>query len=56
MEEKEINPDVKVIISSGYNQEITDTRFYHENLVGFIQKPFEINMLINMVKDELDKD
>jgi CheY-like chemotaxis protein len=43
---KEISPNVKVILSSGYNQqEITD-RYVSKGLSGFLQKPYEMDTLI----------
>ncbi|MDX8404932.1 MAG: response regulator [Mariprofundus sp.] len=37
---RRINPDVKVILSSGYNEQEITTRFAGQGLAGFIQKPY----------------
>lgn len=52
---KEINPDIKVLLSSGYTingqaQEILD-RGYN----GFIQKPFNVKDLSQRIRETLDK-
>ncbi|MFO8056759.1 MAG: PAS domain S-box protein [bacterium] len=38
---RRINPAVKVILTSGYSEEETTSRFNGKGLAGFIQKPFE---------------
>jgi CheY-like chemotaxis protein len=50
---REINPDIKVVLSSGYSisgqaQEIMD-----KGCNGFIQKPFQLGKLSNKVRDVL---
>jgi len=52
---KEINPDIRVLLSSGYNinghaQEILD-----RGCNGFIQKPFDLNDLSKILREILDK-
>lgn len=37
---RRINPDVKVVLSSGYNEEEATTRFLGKGLAGFLQKPY----------------
>jgi CheY-like chemotaxis protein len=53
---KEINPDVKVILSSGYNESEAIRRFTGKGLAGFIQKPYSSTALSQKVhgilKDE----
>jgi len=39
---KEISPDVKVILSSGYSEEDATDCFQGKGLAGFIQKPYQI--------------
>lgn len=48
---KEIRPDVKAILSSGYNQEAITQRFTGLGLAGFIQKPYRRQQL----QDELER-
>ncbi|MCF8099930.1 MAG: response regulator [Desulfarculaceae bacterium] len=37
---RKLNPQVKVILSSGYNEQDATNRFVGKGLAGFIQKPF----------------
>ncbi len=47
---KLINPDVKVILSSGYNEQDATNRFVGKGLAGFIQKPYEPDKLIEKLQ------
>jgi len=51
---KAIKPDVKVILSSGYNEQDITQKFAEKGLVGFIQKPYVSKVLINKVKEIFD--
>ena len=42
---RRIDPDVTVILMSGYNQEEATSRFAGKGLAGFLQKPFRFDML-----------
>jgi CheY-like chemotaxis protein len=42
---RRIRPDVRVILSSGYNEEDATRRFVGEDLSGFIQKPYRLQDL-----------
>jgi len=37
---RKLNPDVRVMLSSGYNEQDATSRFQGKGLVGFIQKPY----------------
>ncbi len=37
---RRINPDVKVLLSSGYNEQDATNRFVGQGLAGFLQKPY----------------
>jgi len=37
---RHINPDVKVVLSSGYNEQEATSQFAGQGLAGFIQKPY----------------
>jgi len=50
-----INPDVIVILSSGYNEQDATNRFTGKGLAGFIQKPYLPDALRDMVFKALDK-
>ncbi len=45
-----IRPDVKVILSSGYNEQEVTSRFAGKGLAGFIQKPYQVRSLIDRVR------
>ncbi len=52
---KEINPDVKVLLSSGYSIEGEATEILERGCDGFIQKPFNIKELSGKIREFLDK-
>jgi CheY-like chemotaxis protein len=45
-----INPQVKVILASGYSKEDIGSRFAGKGLVGVLQKPFTVGILREMLK------
>lgn len=47
---KQIKPDVKVIISSGYNEHEVSQKFVGKGLSGFIQKPYKLSTLKEAIK------
>jgi len=51
-----IEPDVKVILSSGYNEQDATNRFAGKGLAGFIQKPYLPEALQTMVLDVLPEE
>lgn len=53
---KEINENIKVIVTSGYSIEHEQRLINDENNVYFIQKPYEITDLDMLVKDILHKE
>ena len=53
IELKKICPDVKVILTSGYDELETLRRFNGNTLAGFIQKPYTAAALINKVNGVL---
>ncbi|MDU0457794.1 MAG: response regulator [Geobacteraceae bacterium] len=42
---RRLNPDVKVIMSSGYNEQEVTRKFVGKGLAGFIQKPYKLSVL-----------
>lgn len=50
---RKIRPDVRVVLTSGYDQEESIKRFAHEGLAGFIQKPFTVNGLMDIMRGVL---
>jgi len=47
---KQLKPDVKVIISSGYNEQEVTQKFVGKGLAGFIQKPYKLSVLKEAIK------
>ena len=52
---KEINPDIKVLLSSGYSIDGQATEILKRGCDGFIQKPFNLVGLSNKMREILDK-
>ncbi|WP_020675656.1 PAS domain S-box protein [Geopsychrobacter electrodiphilus] len=42
---KKLNPQIKVIMSSGYNEQEVTQKFIGKGLAGFIQKPYKLSTL-----------
>jgi len=52
---KEINPDIKVLLSSGYSIDGEATAILNRGCNGFIQKPFDMKKLSANIKEILNK-
>ena len=52
---KEINPDVKVLLSSGYDIKGLASKILSRGCNGFIQKPYEIKDLSQKIREILEK-
>ncbi|MDQ6956336.1 MAG: PAS domain S-box protein [Mariprofundaceae bacterium] len=46
---RQINPDIKVILSSGYNEQEATSRFTGKGLAGFLQKPYSPQALADKI-------
>jgi two-component system cell cycle sensor histidine kinase/response regulator CckA len=53
---KEINPDIKVILSSGYSIDGQATEILRRGCDGFIQKPFKVSDLYAKIEEILRKE
>ena len=53
---KEINPDIKVLLSSGYSINGQATEILNRGCNGFVQKPYSIKDLSRTIREVLDKD
>ena len=51
---KEINPDIKVLLSSGYGINGQATEIMDRGCNGFIQKPFNFRILSKKIRDVLE--
>ena len=47
---KEINSDVKILLSSGYSVDGQATKILRRGCDGFIQKPFNMNQLAEKIQ------
>lgn len=45
-----INPNLKIIISSGYNEQVVTRKFVGKGLAGFVQKPYKITALKEVIQ------
>jgi CheY-like chemotaxis protein len=52
---KEINPDIKVLLSSGYSIDGQATEILKRGCDGFIQKPFDMQELSQRIRKILDR-
>ncbi len=52
---KEINPDIRVLLASGYSADKRAAEILERGRNGFIQKPFRIKNLSQKIRDVLDK-
>jgi PAS domain S-box-containing protein len=48
-----LDPTVKVILSSGYNEQEAIQQFLGRGLAGFIQKPYQLNALVEALEKAL---
>ena len=51
---KNINPEVKVLVISGYSEEKRAGELMKEGALGFIQKPFKIHQLSQKLQEILE--
>ncbi len=47
---RHLNPGVKVVLMSGFNQVEAISRFTGKGLAGFVQKPFEVNDVVTAIQ------
>jgi len=50
---RRIRPGVRVILSSGYNEQDATARFLGKGLAGFIRKPYGLDALLSSVRNAL---
>ncbi len=50
---RQLNPQVRVILTSGFNQQEAVNRFTGKGLAGFVQKPFELASLVQVIRSVL---
>lgn len=47
---RQINPNIKIIMSSGFNEQEVTQKFVGKGLAGFIQKPYKLSVLRDAIK------
>jgi len=52
---KEINPDIKVLLSSGFSIDGEASEILQRGCNGFIQKPFTMKQLSGVIRKILEK-
>ena len=52
---RRMRPSVRVILSSGYNEQDVTQRFVGKGLAGFIQKPYQLSTLVAVLEEVLEK-
>ncbi len=52
---KKINPELPIILDSGYNIETQAIMHFMDKQDGFVQKPFNIKLLSRKIRTLLDK-
>jgi two-component system cell cycle sensor histidine kinase/response regulator CckA len=50
---RRLDPEVKVIMTSGYNEQDVISRFVGKGLAGFVQKPYKIGDLLPKIREIL---
>ncbi|UCD56012.1 MAG: response regulator, partial [Candidatus Hydrogenedentota bacterium] len=51
---KKINPQVKVLLSTGYSQNGEAKEMLNDGVIGFVQKPYQLGDLLSKVRSALD--
>ena len=51
---KEVNPDIKVLLSSGYSIDGQAAQILERGCNGFVQKPFNMKKLSHKIREILD--
>jgi two-component system, cell cycle sensor histidine kinase and response regulator CckA len=47
---RKLRKDIPVILSSGYSEQEVITRFSGKGLAGFLQKPYKLDILIELLQ------
>jgi PAS domain S-box-containing protein len=51
---RKINPEVKVVIASGFSSSVPEVEAIEEGAIGFISKPFDIRQMLQEVRKAID--
>jgi DNA-binding NtrC family response regulator len=55
LEMRRLRPDVRVVLSSGYDEQDATRQFTGQGLAGFIQKPYTVAKLQEMLNQVLSQ-
>jgi DNA-binding NtrC family response regulator len=50
---RELDPDAKIVMTSGYSEQEVVAHFVGKGLAGFVQKPYKPDMLLGKIRDIL---
>jgi CheY-like chemotaxis protein len=53
---KELNPEVRALLSTGYSREGKASEILDSGVMGFVQKPYRVNSLLSAVRNVLDRE
>ncbi|MEZ6140443.1 MAG: response regulator [Zavarzinella sp.] len=56
VELRKINPQVRIVLTSGYNEQVASTRFVHYGMAGFLQKPYLFEQMATVIEKALVSD
>ncbi len=48
---RNIDPDAKIILSSGYDEALVSGQFVGQGLAGFLQKPYNMPLLVQKIQE-----
>ena len=52
-EMRRIKPEIKVLLSSGYNEQTATNRFAGKGLAGFVQKPYTLKKILTKIAETM---
>ena len=53
---KQIDPRVRVLVSSGFSAEGTATELIDEGALAYVQKPYDVDALARIVRQAIERD
>ena len=54
LEMRKLQPELKVVMTSGYNEADAITELQNQDIFGFLQKPFDLEKLIATVRQAVE--
>jgi DNA-binding NtrC family response regulator len=53
---RKINPNIRVILTSGFSEDSATERFADLGLAGFVQKPYQLDAMVHAIRRALARD